>query len=98
MLAVQKRGLDGIMNFAAPEAWPRYRMATSLARAMGADPGLVKKIRLYDIPAMAGRPCDTSMRCSRLQAEPGVSFMPLQGCIERLAEQYRPAPSPGRTP
>lgn len=89
-LAVQASGANGLLNLCAPEYWSRYKMATALAGAMGADPGLVRKIRLYDLPGMAGRPRDTSMACSRLQKEVAPAFLPLQDCIERVAAHYRP--------
>lgn len=88
ILGIQARGLNGLLNVSAPECWSRHTMATALARAMGADQSLVKKIRLYDLPGMAGRPRDTSMLCSRLTRETDASFLPLQDGIERLAAQY----------
>jgi dTDP-4-dehydrorhamnose reductase len=86
--AVQARELNGVMNFSSPEIWSRHRIAAELARAMGADAGLVKKISLYDFPSMAGRPLNTSMACSRLQKETDVSFTPLQECIKRTAAHW----------
>lgn len=96
LLAVQERGLEGVVNLAAPECWPRHRMALALARALGADEGLVKKVRLHELPGMAGRPTDSSMLCARLARECPVRFTPLEECLERLAVQYRPAASARR--
>lgn len=88
VLAAQNKGLNGLLNCAAPEYWSRHRMATALAAAMGADQSLIKKIRLYDLPGMAGRPRDTSMISARLQKEVQPAFTPLQSCVERVAAHY----------
>ncbi len=87
--AVQDRGLTGVMNLCSPESASRHEMATALARAMGADATLVRKIRLHDIPSMAGRPLNTTMICSRLQEEAAPSFLPLQSAIDRVATNWR---------
>lgn len=94
ILAVQERELTGVMNLASHETWSRHAIALELARAMRADAALVRKIRLYDIPAMAGRPLDTSMLCSRLKKESSASFRPLRECIEKSAAHWSRSKTP----
>ena len=86
---IQARGLQGAMNVAHPRRWSRADVAIAMARSLQANPALVEVISLYDIPAMAGRPRDTSMACSRLMREVGPTFHPLETFIERVAANWR---------
>jgi dTDP-4-dehydrorhamnose reductase len=86
--AIQARGLKGLLNVCSPEACPRHTVARLLAAAMRVDSALVESIGLHDIPAMANRPLDTSMKCSRLNREVGVSFRPLQASVRAVAENW----------
>lgn len=87
--AIQKAKLKGAMNVCSPEAWSRYEIARRLGETLGVDPSLVRKIALYDLPSMKGRPLNTSMACSRLQTLAGVSFMPLRESIELMAAAWK---------
>src|SRR6266850_1077079 len=89
--AVQDRGLRGVVNVCNPERWARADMALALAEEMMVPRSLVKAIALYDIPAMRGRPLDTSMRTSRLAKEVGARFTPLRQDIRRVAQLWRGA-------
>lgn len=89
--AIQDRGWLGVVNTCNPERWSRYDIAFALASAMQADRSLVKPISLYDIPAMAGRPLDTSMSSSRLSRDLQPRFTPLREHIERVAALWRNA-------
>ena len=89
--AVQERGLSGVMNLCSPKGISRYEIAMALVEALQVDPALVKKINLHDIPAMAGRPLNTTMRCSRLEKEIAPTFLPLERAIETVAESWRRA-------
>ena len=86
--AIQERGLHGLMNLSSPEAWTRHDMAEALAGAMGVDAGLVKRNCLHELPAMARRPLDTSMVCSRLRKETAVTFTPFRECITQVAARW----------
>lgn len=86
--AIQSRGLKGILNVCNPESCSRYNIAQSLAKALQADSSLVESIGLHDIPSMAGRPLNTSMKCSRLSREVGISFQPLQASVETVAKNW----------
>jgi dTDP-4-dehydrorhamnose reductase len=86
--AIQARGLRGTMNVCSPERWSRAGIAQALAKAMGVDGSLVEPISLYDIPAMAGRPLDTSMICSRLIREVGATFQPLETFLPQIAANW----------
>lgn len=88
IMEAQARGLTGIMNLASAEVWSRYLIARDLARAMKVDPALVRKISLYDMPSMAGRPLDTSLLCTRLTKEVGAEFRPMRACIEQTAVNW----------
>ena len=56
---------------------------------MNVDRALVRKIPLHDVPAMAGRPLNTSMICTRLTTQVGPKFTPLDSCIKRVAANWR---------
>lgn len=86
---IQDHGLQGIVNVCNPERWSRCDIALALANAMHADRSLVKPISLYDIPAMAGRPLDTSMKSSRLASALQPRFVPLGDDIGRVAALWR---------
>lgn len=86
---IQANTLRGVLNVASPERWSRYDIAASLAAAMRVNPALVQRIALHEIPAMAGRPLDTSMACGRLQHEVGATFRPFKDCIAQVAGNWR---------
>jgi dTDP-4-dehydrorhamnose reductase len=86
---IQDHGMKGVVNACNPERWSRHDIAMALASAMQVDSSLVKAISLYDIPAMAGRPLDTSMKSSRLAKELQPRFVPLRSDIERVAALWR---------
>lgn len=89
--AIQDKGLRGVLNVCNPERWGRADMALALAEEMAVPRSLVNAISLYDIPAMRGRPLDTSMRPSRLTKEVGARFTPLREDIRRVAQLWRRA-------
>ena len=86
--AIQSRDLRGVLNVCNPESCSRHSIARSLAGALRVDSTLVESIGLHDIPAMAGRPLNTSMKCSRLSREAGASFQPLQASVEIVAKNW----------
>ena len=86
---IQGNGLQGVLNICNPERWSRCGIALALANAMRADRSLVKPISLYDIPAMLGRPLDTSMKSSRLARALQPQFVPLSDDIERVAALWK---------
>jgi dTDP-4-dehydrorhamnose reductase len=82
---IQDCGMQGIVNACSPERWSRSDIALALADALRVDRSLVKPISLYDIPAMAGRPLDTSMKSSRLADMLRPTFVALGDDIGRVA-------------
>lgn len=86
---IQDHGLQGIVNVCSPERWSRCDIALALASAMQTDRSLVKPISLYDIPAMGGRPLDTSMKSSRLGRALQPRFVSLSDDIERVAALWK---------
>lgn len=87
---IQNRGLQGTLNVCCPEIWSRYDVALELAKTMKLpDSSLVKKISLYDIPAMKGRPLNSTMVCNRLQKETQCSFIPLRESIQQVSANWR---------
>jgi dTDP-4-dehydrorhamnose reductase len=89
VLAVQAKGLRGIVNACNPEGWSRADIAFAMAEGLNADRSLVKPISLHDLPAMVGRPLDTRMRSSRLQREVRPTFTPLRDDILRVATSWK---------
>ena len=77
------------MNLCAAEIWSRFEMITLLAQSINQDLDLVKKIKLYDIIEMKGRPLNTSMICERLNQEIETKFVPLKDSIIKIANNYR---------
>lgn len=89
ILAIQARGLRGVVNVCSPERWSRYDVACAVARALEVDPGRVRPVSLRDVPGMEGRPLDTSMTCPRLSREVGSSFTPLSVTVHQVAANWR---------
>lgn len=86
---IQDHGLQGVVNTCNPERWSRCDIMLALAHAMHADRSLVKPVSLYDIPAMVGRPLDTSMKSSRLERALQTRFVPLSDDIQRVAALWK---------
>ena len=89
--AIQARDLRGVMNVGNPMRRLRADVALALAETMQADPSLVEVISLYDIPAMAGRPLDTSMACGRLCKDSPLAFTPIAECMTVVAANWASA-------
>ena len=87
--SIQARGLRGLVHLCSPEVWSRLEIARALLPRLSAAPGLIEAINLHDIPAMAGRPLDTSMQCSPQLTKAGFHFTPLTQCLERVIANYR---------
>jgi len=86
---IQEKNLRGYINVSAPEIWSRFEMFTQLAQFMNRDTKLVKKIKLYDLPEMKGRPLNTSMICERLNQETESNFISLKDAMIKVASNYR---------
>ena len=64
-------------------------MHNQLAQIMNKDINLIKKIKLYDIPEMKGRPLNTSMICGRLNQETRSMFISLKDAMNKIASNYK---------
>ncbi len=64
-------------------------MHTQLAQIANQDINLIKKIKLYDIPEMKGRPLNTSMVCNRLKQETQSTFISLKDAMKKVASNYK---------
>lgn len=91
IFAVQNAGLRGTVNICNPQPWSRYDVAAGMATALGLDPARIKAIKLHSLTGMAGRPLNTSMKCSRLQALGVTRFTSLRDSIRRVAANWKPA-------
>ena len=89
IIDIQERDLKGYINVCASEIWSRFEMHTQLAQFMGKDKNLIKKIKLYDIPVMKGRPLNTSMVCKRLNQETQSKFISLKEAMKKVADNYK---------
>lgn len=87
--SIQARGLRGLLNLCNPEPWSRYQIAKAMGPGLSAPDDLIEPILLHDIPAMAGRPLNTSMRCSEGVLDGGFKFTPTSDCIGRVIQNYR---------
>ncbi|MBM4199890.1 MAG: SDR family oxidoreductase [Gammaproteobacteria bacterium] len=59
---------SGIVNIAGEERVSKYEFAMRLARAFGADPGLVRRGKLKDANLAAKRPTDMSLNSDKARA------------------------------
>ena len=89
IIKIQAKDLKGYINLCAPETWSRFHMINLLAQLINQDVDLVKKIKLYDITEMKGRPLNTSMICKRLNQEVETKFIPLKDSIIKIANNYK---------
>ena len=89
IIKIQEKDLRGYINLSSPEIWSRFEMHTQLAEIMNRDISLVKKVKLYDIPEMKGRPLNTSMVCNRLNREIQCSFISLKDAMIKVAGNYK---------
>ena len=89
IIDIQEKNLKGYINVCAPETWSRFEMWTQLAQIMNKNINLIKKIKLYDIPIMKGRPLNTSMVCNRLNQETQSKFISLKDAIKKVANNYK---------
>ena len=89
IIDIQEKNLRGYINVCAPETWSRFEMWTQLAQIMNKNINLIKKIKLYDIPIMKGRPLNTSMVCNRLNQETQSKFISLKDAIKKVANNYK---------
>jgi hypothetical protein len=64
-------------------------MYAQLAKFMSKNVNLIKKIKLYDIPEMKGRPLNTSMVCNRLKQETQSTFISLKDAMKKVASNYK---------
>ena len=89
IIDIQEKDLKGYINVCSPETWSRFEMWTQLAQIMNKNINLIKKIKLYDIPVMKGRPLNTSMVCNRLNQETQSKFISLKDAIKKVANNYK---------
>jgi dTDP-4-dehydrorhamnose reductase len=89
VLALEAAGATGVVNVCGPEAWSRFDLAQSVARALGADPSLVKGISLDDLGEPFRRPKRTDLLCRRLNETVDLEFRPIAACITSVAQEYR---------
>ena len=89
IIDIQEKDLKGYINVCAPETWSRFEMWTQLAQIMNKNINLIKKIKLYDIPIMKGRPLNTSMVCNRLNQETKSMFISLKDAMGKVAINYK---------
>ena len=89
IINIQEKDLTGYINVCAPETWSRFEMHTQLAQIMNQDKKSIKKIKLYDIPEMKGRPLNTSMVCNRLKQETQSTFISLNDAMKKVASNYK---------
>jgi dTDP-4-dehydrorhamnose reductase len=89
IIQIQGKNLKGFINLCAPESWSRFDMMTLLAQMTNQDISLVKKIKLYDIKEMQGRPLNTTMTCKRLNREVEAKFISLKDAMVKIVNNYK---------
>jgi dTDP-4-dehydrorhamnose reductase len=88
VIGLQEVKTTGLFNVCG-EAWSRLDLALTLARALGADPALVKGISLDDLKEPFRRPKRTDMVCRRLRGTIEPEFQPMPACVAFVAKQYQ---------
>jgi dTDP-4-dehydrorhamnose reductase len=89
VLALQSVGVMGVVNVCGPEVWSRFDLAQTVARALGAAPGLVRRMSLDELKEPFRRPKRTDLLCRRMQEAVGLEFRSMAACVAAVAEQYR---------
>jgi dTDP-4-dehydrorhamnose reductase len=89
VLELQTVGATGLFNVCGLEVWSRFDLAQAVARALAADPALVRGVSLDDLREPFGRPKRTDMVCGKLRATIDLEFQPMAACIAALAKQYQ---------
>lgn len=89
ILEIQRYRIRGLINVCSPEAWTRYDLALAVAKTLGCNLSLVKKISLDELPAGSKRPKKINMVCLRLRNEADVHFTLMSDCLEKLKQAYQ---------
>lgn len=89
IVAIQDRGLCGVLNVCNAECWSRYDLAVNVAKALSIAPQMVQPVLLHELPGMSGRPLNTSMTCDRLTREVGFLFTPLSDAFRAVAANWK---------
>lgn len=77
----------GLLHLGGPERVSRHAHGVALARAFGLDPTLCEPGRLADVPGLAPRPADVSLRTERLVGLVGRAALPIEaGCRRARGE------------
>lgn len=76
----------GILHLAGPQRVSRLEHGLALARAFDLDLSLCRPTRVAELPGLAPRPADTSLRIDRLVALLGWSPLDVAAGCARLAE------------
>ena len=67
MVALATHPFRGLLNVAGPRHLTRYNLGVGLAHLWGLDPGLVRPVRLRNVPMVPPRCADTRLRTATLR-------------------------------
>lgn len=87
IIEIQNNDLRGYINLCSPEIWSRYEMLKLLAQLLNEDDQNLKKVNLYDLKEMDGRPLNTTMK-SLIVKKLEIKFLPLKKALSLIAENY----------
>lgn len=85
---LQQRRARGLYNLCCPQSWSRFEVARLLAEKLQVADRVVP-VALHEIPAMLGRPLNTSLRPQRLLQELDYTFLPLEVAAETVSANWR---------
>ena len=88
IIAVQAHQLRGLFHICSPETYSRYDLVLTLARKLGCDLSLVRKISIDDLPGPK-LPKNVNMSCDKVIRETGISFTPLNVLLSRMEKIYK---------
>tara|TARA_Y100000816_G_C26065982_1_gene560230 strand:- start:27 stop:908 length:882 start_codon:yes stop_codon:yes gene_type:complete len=87
IIEIQNKDLKGYINLCSPEIWSRYEMFKLLAELLNEGTQNLKKIKLYDLKGMEGRPLNTSMK-SQTVNHLKLKFFPLKDALNSISKNY----------
>jgi dTDP-4-dehydrorhamnose reductase len=86
---LQAKGVTGIVNVCSSEPFSRYELAVKMAQALDIDPAQIDRVALSELGFKSNRPKNTSMVPRRLLQATGISFVPIEQCINKAAKNWK---------
>lgn len=86
LLEVTRKNYTGYLNLAGIQRSSRYEFGMMLAEQLGISTNLIKPVKMADVPSLADRPMDVSLKMERAQS---ILKMRFPGMREDIAAAYK---------